>query len=130
MVTRLLDRKEMISDPEARKAVKAEGAALIEEGTWLEDTIINRDDPIAWARKNNKKIHMGDLLAICSIKYAECEKHLWKYKGRICFRGDNVKDEYGAMAVFQQMSASPTTVNTANSTIAYGMLHVGARCNS
>ena len=26
------------------------------------------------------------------------------------------------MAVFQQMSASPTTVNTANSTIAYGML--------
>ena len=48
------------------------------------------------------------------------EKHI--YKGRITFRGDNVRDEDGAIAVFQELSASPTSIQDCNCAIAYGLL--------
>ena len=46
----------------------------------------------------------------------------WIYKGRIVYRGDNAKDQTGAAAVYQELGASPTTVHTANTTIAYGAM--------
>ena len=61
-------------------------------------------------------------MSICSIKFWECDPRKHKYKGRICFRGDSVKDQDGAAAVFQELTASPTTVQSANSNIAYGCL--------
>ena len=122
LVTRLLDRKEVRADPLAQQAIWTEAQALLKEGTWLEDTMMDKDDLIRLSRSNGKKIHMGNLLTICSIKFAERASEHWRYKGRICFRGDDVKDEYGAPAIFQQLSASPTTVHAANSTVAYGTL--------
>ena len=61
-------------------------------------------------------------MTICSIKFFECDPSMWKYKGRIVFRGDAVKDQDGAAAVFQELSASPTSIQDANAAIAYGML--------
>ena len=45
-----------------------------------------------------------------------------RYKRRITFRGDDVRDEDGASAVFQELSASPTSIQDANTAIAYGLL--------
>ena len=45
-----------------------------------------------------------------------------KYKGRIVFRGDDVRDEFGAAAIFQTLSAQPTSVAAANANIAYGCI--------
>jgi hypothetical protein len=45
-----------------------------------------------------------------------------KHKGRICFRGDNAKDEYGAIAIYQELSASPTAIHSANCNLAYGCI--------
>ena len=39
------------------------------------------------------------------------KKELWKWKGRLCFRGDIVKDADGAWAVFQELSASPIAIH-------------------
>ena len=75
----------------------------------------------AEARAEGRKIHCGELMSICSIKHWETPS-LSKYKGRIVFRGDIVKDEYNAAAVFQELSASPTTIHSANSAIAYGCI--------
>jgi len=121
-VTKLLERSEMSKDPKAVEAVGAEGRALVQCGTWLENTVIEREELLKWSRESGVDIHCGDLMAICSIKFWERDAEFHKYKGRICFRGDSVKDQYGAAAVFQELSASPTTVQAANSNIAYGML--------
>jgi len=121
-VTKLLERSEMMKDPKAVEAVGAEGQALVQAGTWLENTVIERDELLKWSRESGVDIHCGDLMAICSIKFWERNAEFHKYKGRICFRGDSVKDQYGSAAVFQELSASPTTVQAANSNIAYGML--------
>ena len=121
-VTKLLDRNEMRSDPKAIAAVKAEAQGLLNEDTWLTSTAIEKADLIIWAQKNKKKIHIGDLLLLCSIKFFEMPEAYHKHKGRICFRGDNAKDQHGAHAVYQDLSASPTSVHSANCNLAYGCI--------
>ena len=119
-VTRALSRNEM-KEPKALKAILDEGRALIDVGTWDESTVIEKEKLLQKSKNSQQKIHYGDVLTLCSIKFAEMKEEHWKYKGRICFRGDNTKDEYGAPAVFQELSSSPTTVQTANANIAYGL---------
>ena len=55
------------------------------------------------ARTKKETIHLGALMTLCHEKNAQLflPEHLKKYKGRIVFRGDNVKDESGFLAVFQ-----------------------------
>ena len=120
-VTKLLDRSEM-SAPKAMEAIKAEGRALVAEDTWLESTVIEKEDLITKARASKERIHLGDLLTICSIKHFELSEIFHKWKGRICFRGDVVKDEEGAVAIFQELSASPIAVQDANANLAYGAM--------
>ena len=43
---------------------------------------------------------------ICRLKNAELEPKLQKYKGRVALRGDIVKDDSGACAVFTEQDSS------------------------
>ena len=122
MVTRLLSRPEMASDPKAVKAVREEADALTGELTWLLETVTEKDDLVADAQSSGVKIHLGQLMSICSVKFWERPKDFHKYKGRICFRGDIVKDENGVAAVFEELSASPAAIQGANANIAFGLL--------
>ena len=121
-VHKLLDRKEWQGNPQCRQAVLNEADALVAAGTWSLDTVTEKDDLIAKSKRDKSPIHMGELLQLCSIKHAELEPQCQKYKGRICYRGDNAKDEHGALAIYQEMAAHPTTIQTANANIAYGCL--------
>jgi len=121
-VTRLLDRKETRSDAKALKAIRDEGMALLESKTWDESTVIEKDELLARTRAQAETIHVGELMTICSIKFAEMPANQQKYKGRVVFRGDITRDQYGAAAVFQELAASPTSIQDANSNLAYGRL--------
>ena len=120
LVTKLLDRKEWTSD--SLDAIRAEAQGLLGEKTWLVDTVIEREELKSWANDVGRRVHIGDLLLLCSIKYAEMPAAYQKHKGRICFRGDSAKDEKGAFAIYQELSASPTTIHTANANLAYGLI--------
>ena len=61
-------------------------------------------------------------MTICSVKFWEKSPEFHKYKGRVCFRGDCVKDQEGAPAVHAELAASPTSIAAANSNIAYGLI--------
>ena len=111
----------MRSNPDAMEAVKNEKLGLLKEGTWLEDNPVEKDVLAADARSSGVHIHMGELMPIASIKHWE-SPDLRKYKGRIVFRGDCVKDQDGAIAVFQELSASPSAIHSINSNMAYGCL--------
>ena len=88
-------------------------------GTWLESTVIEKQILVKNARNKDERIHLGDFLTLASIKHAELAKQAHENKGRICFRGDGVKDEQGSAAVFQEISLSPTAIQAANANIAY-----------
>ena len=61
-------------------------------------------------------------MTLCSQKYAELEDESKKVlKGRIAFRGDCARDENGALAIYQDLAATPTLITSANANIAYGL---------
>ena len=61
---------------------------------------------IAEALKKKLSVHLGRLMDLCHLKHAELNKEVQKYKGRVVFRGDQVKDETGFHAVFTEQGAS------------------------
>jgi len=58
------------------------------------------------ARAEGRTVHFGQLLELCSIKHFELKKAILEYKGRVCFRGDQVKTEEGTHAVFSEQETS------------------------
>jgi hypothetical protein len=122
LVTRLLERSEMIANPKALEAVHKEAVGLEAKNTWDLATVVEKDDLLAAARRDGRKLHIGSLMSICSEKFAELEEAFRVLKGRIVYRGDCAKDEQGAYAVYQNMTASPTSIQAANANIAYGQV--------
>jgi hypothetical protein len=120
MVTRLLDRSEAMSNPKALEAIHKEADGLLAKGTWDLNTVREKDDVMAEARANKEKTHIGSLMTICSEKFAELEEQFRVLKGRVVYRGDSAKDEEGAAAIYQNLSASPTSIRGMNANIAYG----------
>ena len=112
----------MLQTPEAINAIMKDAAGLEAKGT-CDKTIVREQEAMKTeARRTGMTFHLGSLMSICSIKFAELAKHLQIYKGRLVYRGDCAKDEWGAAALYQERAASPTSVATTNSTIAYGTL--------
>ena len=121
-VTTLLSRHEMLANPDAIKAVKKEADGLASKNTWDLLSVKEAETIKQEARKSGRKVHLGSLMTICSVKFAELAKHLQVLKGRVVFRGDNAKDEWGAPALYQELAASPTSIQAANANIAYGLI--------
>ncbi|MFY9237268.1 MAG: reverse transcriptase domain-containing protein, partial [Roseovarius sp.] len=120
MVTRLLDRREALASPAALASIRKEADGLVDKGTWALETVQEKDEVIKQARRKKQKVHIGSLMTICSEKFAELEEQFRVLKGRVVYRGDSAKDEEGAAAVYQNLSASPTSIRAMNANIAYG----------
>ena len=95
---------------------------MLESQTWDQSTVTEREDVLAKARAEHDTIHLGELMSICSVKFWEPPESQHRYKGRDVFRGDAVRDQHGAAAVFQELSSSPTSIQDANSNLAYGCI--------
>ena len=87
------------------QAVKEEGSALVSEQTWLEDTVMEFDD-LKSQNQGKDKIHIGELLSLCSIKNHEMHPSFHKWKGRVVFQSNNVRDEEGLNALFAERGSS------------------------
>jgi hypothetical protein len=68
MVTKLLSRKEMLENKDALAAVRLEAAGLASKGTWDESSVREQADVIRESRESGQKIHLGELMSLCSIK--------------------------------------------------------------
>ena len=94
--------------PDAAKAIQKEWDELKDpiRPTWLVKTVKRKSEVIAEARKKGETIHLGSLMCLCHLKNAQLSEDCWCYKGRIVFRGDNVRDEFGHFAVFSEQGTS------------------------
>ena len=90
------------------------------KGTWDLDTAREEPEILAEARAKGDKIHIGDVMSICSRRFVEMGPDMVQLKGRGVFRGDDVRDQDGPLAVYQSLSASPSMISTANAIIAIG----------
>ena len=92
--------------PGAQKAVNAEWEKLEKRIAWEPDKVQPRAKVEQRAKDEGITIHFGALMALCHIKHSELAKIFQIYKGRIVFRGDDVKDEDGTHAVFSEQGTS------------------------
>ena len=60
MVTRLLDRKEMLSKPAALQAVRKEASGLEAGGTWLPETVCELHELKQFAKNAGEKVVIHD----------------------------------------------------------------------
>ena len=65
------------------------------------------------AQKNNNKVHFASLRDLCHLKNSELEPQFQKYKERVVLRGDLVKDDSGAYAVFAEQGSSASQMTAA-----------------
>ena len=66
-------------------------------------------------------VHFGQVSPLCFKKHSEIKK-LTKYKGRVVFRGDSVKDQDNNWAVFQEMTSSACLMSASKLIDAVGMM--------
>ena len=52
-------------------------------------------------------------MRLCLVKHSELEASLRSYNGRVVFRGDNVRDESGFLAVFSEQGTSASRLAAA-----------------
>ena len=63
--------------------------------------------------KRKRKVHFATLMDICHLKSAELQQKHQMYKGRVVLRGDIVKDDSGAHAVFTEQGSSASQMTAA-----------------
>ncbi len=78
------------------------------------------------AQTNNEVCHSGALITLCHEKHAELVRPEEKkeYKGRIVFRGDDVRDAVGYLAVFSEQGTSAPHLEVAKMMDALARLSV------
>ncbi len=112
MVARPVGKSEIRAQPEARKACKAEWDRLRKIRTWEEDKVREWSKVRKEARQRSQKVHILRIVCICVEKGAELKKDdkARKYKGRCVCLGNDVRDEYGAAALFAELSSAPVSL--------------------
>ena len=81
-------------------------------GVWDEDAVQEWSSVRRDAQKQNIKANVGLIFGIVVEKNHELPEHdpNMKYKGRAVFQGNNVWDEEGNWAVFQELGSCPATM--------------------
>ena len=99
--------------PDAKAAVDKEWKKL--ETIPARDVIKvkSKKEVIKEIQKNNTKVHFASLMDLCHLKNSELEPQFQKYKGGVVLRGDMVKDDSGAYAVFTEQGSSASQMTAA-----------------
>ena len=73
---------------------------------------------------SNQKRHVGRLFDICVEKNSELEfgHPSRKFKGRVVFEGNSVRDEYHQQALFRELGANPASMDALRLVDAYSLL--------
>ena len=122
LVVRTVNRKEMMNTPAALKAMEDEFNKLANQKVWLIETVREKEDVRREAIKGGFKVHFGQVFGICGEKGSELPAGSpgRKFKGRYVFRGNEVRDEYSQIAIFDELSSSPATLEASKAVDAYG----------
>lgn len=113
-VTKSLTRKEWMNDPNALEALKQEAIGLRSNSTWDDSTVEPLSALRARARAKGTHIKVAELLTLVGIKHFELEPSHWKWKGRIVYRGDQVRDQDNNVLLFDQTATTPTSLVALN----------------
>ena len=124
LVARAVSKSEYSRSEEATGAILKEWTKLREAGCWREDKVQEWADVKRRAQQNGEEVHVGSLHELCMEKGSELppDHEDRKFKGRVVFLGDRVRDAYGHAAVFDELSSSPAAMEAGKFCDSYGLL--------
>ncbi|WP_288993063.1 polyprotein of Ty1/Copia retrotransposon, partial [uncultured Marinobacter sp.] len=124
MVARPVGAPEIAREPLAQKARDAEWRRLREQDVWDEENVREWDEVCAEAKANGTECHLAHLMGIMVEKGSELDKddENRKYKFRVVFRGDQVKDQNWEAAMFQDLGSAPATMAASKMADAFGCI--------
>ena len=99
--------------PVAKAAVDKDWEKLEKISALNLTKVRGKKEVIDEARAKGEKVHFASLMDICHLKNAELEAKRQKYKGRIVNKGNIVKDDSGACAVFTEQGSSASQMTAA-----------------
>jgi hypothetical protein len=115
-------------------ALQKEWDRLRAAGCWDETKVREWSDVAREARAKGIKAHVGRIFEICVEKGSELPvgDPNRKYKGRVVFQGNNVKDENWQAALFNEMSSAPASMEASKACDAFGLLpgHATQQCDA
>ena len=108
-----------MANKDARGALRKEWDPLCRIGTWDEKGVMEYDDVVKQLK--GKTAHFGRLFAILVEKNSELPlgHKDRKFKGRVVFDGSSVKDQNKDVALFQELSSSPATMQASKAADTY-----------
>ena len=80
---------------------------------WDLTKVRNKSDIVYEASTKGRRVRFASLMDICYLKSAEMETKHQKYKGRVVFRRDIVKDVSGVYAVSKEEGSSASQMTAA-----------------
>ena len=84
-----------------------------QENTGMAADENQKNEVVAEARNEGRKIPFASKMDLCHLNSSELEQQFRKYKGRVVLRGDIVKDNSGAYAVFDEQGSSASQMTAA-----------------
>ncbi len=110
-VARPVTKKEAAVTPAALAAMDKEWDKLEKQVAWLLDQVREWRDVCKEADARGEVVHVGRVFGILVEKGSELPKGHpdRKFKGRVVFQGNNVKDQTGDWALFEELSSAPAT---------------------
>ena len=113
LVHKFIPMPQAMKIPAAKAAVDKEWEKLEKISAWNLTKVKSKKQVIDEARTSGATVHFASLMDICHLKNAELEAKHQKYKGRVVLRGDIVKDNSGAYAVFTEQGSSASQMTAA-----------------
>ena len=113
-----LSSNERLSNPLAMAALQSEWDRLRRAGPlgcWDENKVREYRQIRDKVRDTGRNAHFGRIFEICVEKNHELplSNPARKFKGRVAYQGNNVKDAFGDAAFFQDLSSCPATMEAA-----------------
>ena len=103
--------------------MKKEWDKLVSKDCFMMDTVADWKDVRKRARQQGFKTHIGRVFGICVEKGSElkADDEGRYYKGRYVFQGNQVSDEWGEQAIFNELSSNPASIEASKMVDAYGL---------
>ena len=122
-VARTVNKAEVRTNTKAQQALLKEWDKLRVANTWDVKRVQEWSEVSAAARKGGESVHVGLIFEICVEKGSELNESdlARKYKGRVVFMGNEVRDQNFDYAIFDELSSAPASMAAAKAADAYGV---------
>ncbi len=122
-VARPVSHKERRENPKAQAALRKEWDKLCAINCWREDKVREWRLVAEEAKRTGRTCHVGRIFAICVEENNELPESdpARKFKGRVVFQGNNVRDHNWEVALFQELSSCPATLEAAKAADVLGL---------